>query len=321
MTEVAVVGAGIAGAACARALVDAGVDVSVFERGHAPGGRLASPELHGRRVDLGAAYFTAADPAFATVVGGWQSSGIARQWTNTFAVASHGRELGSSSGPTRWSTPAGLRSVVRTVLGDIPVRLAAEVTEVIEAVDSDGGATVAGDRYRHVVLAMPDAQARRLLSGPSSNQLRDVPFDPVIAVASGWPAREWPFADGCFVNGDPVLSFVADDGARRGDGAAVLVAHTTASAARNWLADPDAAVEPVVAALLDLFGLRSAPVWTHAHRWTLAKPAGVHREPYGRLSKAVSACGDAWCETGSPRVESAWLSGTRLGEQLAAELR
>ena len=51
---VAVVGAGIAGAACARALLAGGVGVQVLDRGRAGGGRLASRTVSGRRVDLGA---------------------------------------------------------------------------------------------------------------------------------------------------------------------------------------------------------------------------------------------------------------------------
>ena len=48
------------------------------------------------------------------------------------------------------------------------------------------------------------------------------------AVAAGWSQRCWPVADAAFVNDDPDVTLIADDGSRRGDGAAVLVAHTTA---------------------------------------------------------------------------------------------
>jgi renalase len=45
-----VIGAGIAGLACARALATAGVPVRVLERGSRPSGRLASRTLHGRAI-------------------------------------------------------------------------------------------------------------------------------------------------------------------------------------------------------------------------------------------------------------------------------
>ena len=61
----AVVGAGIAGVACARTLVQAGHKVTVFEREAAPGGRMASIDTAFGRFDSGAQYFTVRDARFA----------------------------------------------------------------------------------------------------------------------------------------------------------------------------------------------------------------------------------------------------------------
>ncbi|HEX8631665.1 MAG TPA: FAD-dependent oxidoreductase, partial [Catenuloplanes sp.] len=80
---VIVVGAGIAGLACARALTAAGVPVQVLERSRVPGGRLASKRFDKRPTDLGAAYFTVSDPAFDGVVQRWHAEGLARPWTRT----------------------------------------------------------------------------------------------------------------------------------------------------------------------------------------------------------------------------------------------
>jgi predicted NAD/FAD-dependent oxidoreductase len=184
-----------------------------------------------------------------------------------------------------------------------------------------------------VVLAMPDPQARRLLDpdGPHAG-LRaalDVEYDPVIAVAAEWPDREWAFADGVFVNHHPVLTFLADDGARRGDGVPVLVAHTTAAFAADHLSgapdDVAAAQALVIAAVTELLALPAAPRWAHARRWTTAKPAGAHVESYAWSgpprpgSGGIGVAGDAWCPSGSPRVESAWLSGDALGRRIVSE--
>ena len=106
MTTV-VVGAGLAGVACARTLRAAGAPVVLVDRGRRLGGRMASRRIDGRVVDLGASYLTVSDPEFAAVVDDWQQRGLARPWTDTFAVA--GGE--PKTGPLRWAAPGGLRSL------------------------------------------------------------------------------------------------------------------------------------------------------------------------------------------------------------------
>ena len=294
----------MAGAACAAALTEAGVAVRVLDRGRAPGGRMASPELHGRRVDVGAGYFTVRDEGFDGVVRRWQTAGLAREWTDTFGVLSADGGSRTSTGPMRWATPGGLRSLVRDVLGDIDVTTA----DVDDLPDGD------------VVIAMPDPQAARIAPVPDP-----VDYEPVIAVVCGFDPAEvsWsdlPFVDAAFVNDHPDISFVADDGARRGDHAPVLVVHTTGDRGARHLADPDSVVPVVVDAVTGVLGV-DAPIWTHAHRWTFAKPSGQHDESSHLLTvdgRLVGFAGDQWCPQGSPRVESAWRSGTDLAAAIIA---
>ena len=304
---VTIVGAGIAGAACAVALTAAGVPVRVVDRGRAPGGRLASPLVQGRRVDLGAAYFTVKDDEFAEVVARWEAAGAARPWTDTFSVLSPGAEPTTKTGPVRWAAPDGLRSLVRDLLAGAGVVVEQEVA--VEALP-DGP----------VVLAMPDPQAQRVFAAPS---VRFVDYQPVISVACGFDRNHWPsLHDAAFVNDHPDIELVADDGARRGDGAPVLVAHSTADRARKHLVAPDDAIGPVVAALTDLLGTPE-PVWAAAHRWTFAKPLAQHDATFLLHTAGVAPvglAGDQWCPDGAPRVESAWRSGTDLGRALAATL-
>ena len=55
--DVAVVGAGMAGLSAARALVDAGRSVVVFDKGRGIGGRMATRRLGAAVFDHGAQYF------------------------------------------------------------------------------------------------------------------------------------------------------------------------------------------------------------------------------------------------------------------------
>ena len=150
-----VVGAGLSGLACARALRAGGVEVRVLDRGARPGGRLGErsvPRADGAEhlVDTGAAYFTVdGDPrdlgsdgaspepgTFAEVVHGWARRGLARPWTDTFHLAGPDGLRGTKTGPLRWAAPGGLRSLADDLAADLV----------------SAGATVAGGTVAEAVV-------------------------------------------------------------------------------------------------------------------------------------------------------------------------
>ncbi|MEF2976785.1 NAD(P)/FAD-dependent oxidoreductase [Subtercola sp. YIM 133946] len=342
---VLVVGSGISGLACARALTTAGVTVRVVDRGRAVGGRLATKRLDDRPVDIGARYFTVPDGSpFGPLVDDWLARGLVRPWTDAFDVIDGTLEVDARdrrTGPARYAAPAGLRSLAT----DLAERLRADGVPVdqgvdVQRVDADG--RVAGIRYDAVVLAMPDPQAKRMLA-PDSPAAAEVSgadaWQPTLSVVARWPRRLWPddlhgaFVDGAGAraqaagpdgadnpgadNPSAVLAFVADDGDRRGDGAPVLVAHTTAGFARQHLEHPEAAVAPVVAAMQTLLGIDEPPLTTYAHRWSFSAPADQHAAPY-LLSGRIGVCGDAWGERSA--VATAYTSGDALGRALGERL-
>jgi renalase len=329
-TDVVVVGAGISGIACARVLTGAGVPVRVLERARHVGGRLSSPELPRggtstfpgpRPVDLGAAYFTVSgsdEPGaaeFAALADDWSRRGLALPWTDTLSARDADGTWESKPGPQRWAAPGGLRSLVADLAQGLRVETGRTVIEVTPgpAVDGEGACAV--------VLAMPDPQAARLVSAPlrAARVLAGQEWEPVIAVALGYDERRWSEdLTAAFVNGHPDLSLIADDGARRGDRAPVLVAHTTGELARRHLDDPDGVVPTVIDAVGALLELDRGPTWSHAHRWTYASPAQPHDAPYHLDDDLLAVVGDSW---GSPKVETAWRSGTLLGRALAARVR
>ncbi len=171
---------------------------------------------------------------------------------------------------------------------------------------------------------MPDPQAVDLLPESTATALLDGPpwdWRPVLSVYAAWTSRCWPDIDGVFVEGSPVVDWVADDGRRRGDGAPVLVAHTTPVFAASRLDDPASAVPHVLADVSRALGVElEEPEWARAHRWSLASPTRNRPAPAFALTEdgTVGVCGDAWGERS--RVEAAWLSGDRLGAALVARL-
>ena len=311
-TPLTVVGAGISGLACARALTAAGRAVRVLDRGRRPGGRMSSRTMHDRAVDLGASYLTARPGSpFAAVVDDWVTRGLARPWTHTFTLAGPDGIRGTKSGPLRYGAPGGLRSLVEDLGTGLDVGSGRTVARV------GGGPTVDGEASPAVVLAMPGPQAARLLDpGSAAGRLAaQERWQPAIAVVLGWRERRWP-ADlhGAFVHDSPAIDWVADDGDRRGDGAPVLVAHTTADLAARHLGEPHGVVPEVVAAVRAAIGIEPDPEWTAVHRWAFARPAEPREDPFG-LVDGVGLCGDGW--HAPAKVESAWSSGTALAAALS----
>ncbi|WP_030435429.1 NAD(P)/FAD-dependent oxidoreductase [Actinoplanes subtropicus] len=271
---VVVVGAGIAGLACARELVDAGVPARVLERDPQVGGRLASERLGGRWVDTGAAYLTADDPAFQGRLQTWRIDGLARPWTDTLRG-----QVGAAT--TRWAAPDGLRSLAEDLARELDVTLGVPVTSL--------------PRADAVVLAMPGPQA---LAIADLGAARAQSWSPAVTAILTYANRSWNDFSGIFVNDHPVLSTVCDDGERRGDRAPVLVAHSTAAMAAS--VDPGVQMAKAVGELLGL----GDPVSVETRHWPYASPKPGHGL-YAREGH-VYLCGDAF---GRPRVQTAWLSG------------
>jgi hypothetical protein len=313
------VGAGIAGVACAGALADAGLDVRLIDRGRRIGGRMASRRYAERAVDTGASYVTARDPRFRAVVADWVERGLARPWTDTFHVATPEGLQGTRTGPMRYAAPAGLRSLVE----DLAVRLAPEYPSEVDVVEHDpstGALRVDGAEVSAVALCMPGPQALDLLPDHLAEEraAADRTWEPVLALVAHWPARVWPALDGAFVNESPVLTFVADDGSRRGDGAPVLVAHSDPVLAAAHLDHPLGAGPGMLAELQAALGIASPPDTWDVRRWSLAKPLASREAPFHLGEAGIGLAGDGW--HGPSRVEAAYLSGLALGEALAARL-
>jgi renalase len=307
---VIVVGAGIAGLACARELTDAGIGVRVLERSPVVGGRLASKRIDGRYADLGAAYLTADDPGFRGRLDSWRIAGLAHPWTDTLLAFDKGEPPRATTGPMRWSAPGGLRSLAEDLARELDVTLGREVSTL--PTDADA-----------VVLAMPGPQALRLIAldaagaqqwSPARAQrwspARAQRWSPVLVAVLTYPERVWADFRGAFVNDHPVLGTLFDDGDRRGDRAPVLVAHSTADFARPRLGDPAAAAGELATAVAELMRINETPA-VHVHRWRFATPAPGD----GLFAREgdVYLAGDAF---GRPRVQTAWLSGRAVAREI-----
>ena len=113
--HIAVVGAGIAGIACARTLMQAGHQVTVFEKSRGAGGRMATRRTEFGGFDHGTQYFTVRDARFVKVLESAQS--LVRPWSaNTVRILDGaGRVVAASLPPkeSHWVATPGMNALVR----------------------------------------------------------------------------------------------------------------------------------------------------------------------------------------------------------------
>lgn len=301
---VAIVGAGMAGAACARHLADRGFAVSLFDKGRSVGGRLAQRRVGDAVFDHGAQYIGVRDPGFAVLVDAWRGAGLVADWA----------EVRSGRGdPVVIGTPA-MNAPVKALLAGLPVRTGTRVEAAARRAGSwslglQGGGEAAG--FDSLVVAIPAAQAETLL-GRSLDPVRLAPcWSALIAPATGLPGGAERFED-------PVLAWAARNDRKPGRGGPET---WTLHASPDWSrAHLEAPAADVATALLTRFAeLAGVPVpatsYLAAHRWRYAQVEQALGRPHiWDAAGGLGLCGD-WCL--GPRVESAWLSGRSLGAAIA----
>lgn len=325
--EVAVVGAGLAGLACAGRLRGLGHAVTIFEKSRGPGGRASTRREGTLGFDHGAQYFTVCDPEFRSIAARWRELGLADRWRAQLAVlGGEGAEPGGDP-VERWVGVPGMSSLGRQLAGGLEVAYQTRVAEVrrdgeLWRLAADDGAELGG--FQAIVVSAPPSQTAALLerAAPAVAALAGtVPMAPCWAVMAAFErSLELPFG-GAFVRGGSALSWVACDSSKPGRSAdaETWVLHAGSEWSEEHLEDPP---EHVGVALLRAFGevlerRLDRPAHLRAHRWRFALPGATLEERCLRdETGAIAACGD-WC--GGARIEGAVLSGLAAARALAGD--
>ena len=347
--RVAVIGAGLAGLSCARTLTDHSIDVTVFDKGRSPGGRLATRRLPPHTFDLGAQYFTARDPRFRRQVQSWLDAGVCAPWPGRIVA------LDGEGGPARPTSPLerlvgtpDMNALARRLAADLHVATGQRIDRIervagmlaLRGTTAPAGVTLgpAGPgelgttelgTFDCVVLCVPADQAVALLDPISvrlAHEAREVSLDPcfVVGLAAGRDdeaLRALAF-DGAFIGRDGVpsaslLSWVARDSSKPGRPPGERwVLHASAAWSRASGDMPREEVEAaMIAELSRLFDLGpQKPELSFVHRWGYARA----QRPLdcGALfdEDARVGLGGDWACGG--RVEGAFLSGVALAERI-----
>jgi renalase len=309
MSATLVVGAGMAGLACARALHDAGETVCVLDKGRGIGGRMAtrraatpSGEL---AFDHGAQYVSACSPDFAAFLG--QKNGAAAIWDDGTA---HTHYVGVPS----------MSSLPRALVSGVEVRSATKVTK-IGRVGSNWIVTAGEQCFEadRLVLTVPAPQAAPLLGDDQRlvAALDAVEMAPCLALMAAFPANSpMPFVSQ--QTPEAALAFVARNNSKPGrtDKANTWVAHAGPEFSAAHLEESmDDISHKLMHLLCDRIGIEpSEALYVSAHRWRYARVKAALGRPFLRDESGTLHLGGDWCL--GPRVEAAWVSGTEIARDI-----
>ena len=308
--RVAIVGAGLAGLSCAQSLVDAGVEVQLFDKGRGAGGRMSSRRAATSEVvatfDHGAQYMTAKDPDFRAQIGVWAAAGVIAPWS----AAGEGAWVGAPA----MNAPLKVMAQALNVCWNAPIR---DVRRQggLWRVHGEGGED---GEFDVLLTALPAEQTDLLLRATAPTLAAvaaETPTEPCWAVMAAFADRLEFAPDVLKTTG--VVGWAARNSAKPGRGGPeAWVIHAAPRWSRDHLeADPDRVAAELLAAFFTVTDTRAqSPMLLSGHRWRYARSSSAHRDCLWDPELQLGACGD-WLL--GPRVENAWISGRRLAALVA----
>jgi len=332
--DTVVVGAGIAGLACARGLQRDGRSVVVLERARGLGGRCATRRFEGQPVDVGPMFFHGHEPAFLAALEEVPGVTVLEGWPARVVGNGPPCQPGALDDFTRRFTFAeGMNAFAKHLATGLEVHNQTTVAR-IQPVDA-GFEVTAQDgtvfRGRDLVLALALEETRALLDTlqpipalASEHALLGMFISvPCLTVIAGYPAgsQDLPW-DLLYPDASEALQLIAQDSAKRRDPRFLtLVCQARPRWSRTRLEQPMVEWSPE---LIEEAGLvvgpwALKPLWTYPHRWRHAR---VDRscELAGPVQVALAQgqtlglAGDVFAAGGG--LQAAWLSGTRLAQAM-----
>ncbi|KST63819.1 NAD(P)/FAD-dependent oxidoreductase [Mastigocoleus testarum] len=350
MTDIAIIGAGIAGLVCAQQLTQAGYSVVVVEKSRGLGGRVATRRLHDTRADHGACYLKPKGELLQGFVKLLSQHNIVEVWTDTYYELPANSHLPiKKSGSPCYTAPTGMSAIAKFLAQDLDILLNQRVTKIdltpeniwrLSCVSSNTSPSNNDSENKEItakalVVAIPAPQATTLLESLGNgvinsaflDQLRSVDFHPCISVMAGYSSvfdtkiPEWKALN---FSENNALAWIGFDSSKRHQShQPVFVVQSSSEFAQIHLETEElqSVGEKMLQSASESLMLETlkTPEWMQVHRWRYAFP----RHPLSE--KCLSAqtilplvcCGD-WC--GGNLIGGAMDSGLAAAKDINAQL-
>jgi hypothetical protein len=320
MTTIAIIGAGLAGAAAGRSLQEAGHQVTLFDKGRGPGGRMSTRRMETAlgtvRLDHGAQFFTVRGEGLTKAVAGWTAAGACAPWQGKLIKIGADGASEPLGGDDRYVGVGGMNQVVKAALEGLDARFGRQVLAIEGGPRAWSLRFAEGERegpFEVVLVAVPAEQTGPLISDWVPHMAREaeaVRSAPCWAAMAVFDAPVEADFDAARLETGP-LSWISRETSKPGRGGPeAWVLHGSPAWSKTHLEET---ADEVAQALLTAFADHAtftAPISLTAHRWRYAQieqPAGT---PFGWAeSLGLGVCGD-WRL--GPRIEYAFASGQAL---------
>ncbi|MEO1688899.1 MAG: FAD-dependent oxidoreductase [Pseudomonadota bacterium] len=305
--SIALLGAGLAGLTCARALADAGLSPIVFDKSRGLGGRLATRRAEGPdgaafAFDHGAQHLSPKTPEFAALLTALEQAGAAALWTP--------EDLPPKP---RYVGLPGMSGLAKPLAAGLDIRPGREVAAVERLSDgwhlgfADGSLEGPFDA---LISTVPAPQAARLIPGAAA-ALAPVVMAPCWTLMVVFETRPAELPDAAA--GDGPLAWIARNAGKPGrpDAEAWVVQASAAWSREHLELDRETAASALLA-LLGETGAAPRIDWAAAHRWRYARAETPLGRPFAEADGAL--IGGDWAL--GDRAEHAFLSGRALAARL-----
>jgi len=335
----AIIGAGMAGITCARTLVQAGHQVTVFEKSRGLGGRMATRDSAFGSFDHGAQYFTARDARFVQAME--TTPKLAKRWSaNNVQVLDelgHVKSVGLSKLESHWVGVPGMKSLVTGWATPLVSADRVHMQTRVMQIDADvlnakqwqlhteglDGSHKVFSGFDAVLMALPSVQADELLqksklAAPWIKQIEQVKVAPCWTLMLAFPQAMQPGMNAFGPQWNAAISthhriaWLARESSKPGR---EPIERWTIQASPAWSQEhlhdePNRAQAKLLKAFSEVTGIRAEPAHIDSQRWLYAKTL----KPLGKThlwdgKKGLGVMGD-WCL--GHRVEDAFVSGLEL---------
>lgn len=330
--EIAIVGAGMAGLACAQMLHQAGYKVVVLDKSRGLGGRMATRRLQGTHADHGVCYLKPKSPEFQSLLNQLVDRKVSRVWTEAIYEFVEGEIQRPQKQVPCYVSASGISAIAKFLAIGLTLRLNHRVMQIEERdgwqLHCESGETISA---KSVVIAIPAPQAAMLCESISSaflERIQAVEYSPCISAIAVYPverqaevqALEWK---ALVCPSDSELGWIGIDSTKQLNPVQpTVVVQSNAQFAAQHLEDLD--LQQVGEILLKRASEMAQP-WLaspevfQVHRWRYAFPIQPLAEKFlAANTVAPLFCTGDWC--GGNRVESAFQAGLATAKELNRRL-